>query len=138
MTNQLSVLNHLVGARVSLRDVDLDCLDLLDRNGPTSPSALARLAGVHPATMTGILDRLQRGGWISRDRDPEAADRRSVVVRIRAERGAEIYRHYAGMLTALDRICATYSEQELELVLDFLDRVTTAGREAGEELAAGE
>jgi DNA-binding MarR family transcriptional regulator len=27
--------------------------------------------------MTGILDRLQRGGWVVRERDPEAADRRT-------------------------------------------------------------
>ena len=28
--------------------------------------------------MTGIIDRLERGGWIGRERDP--ADRRGVVV----------------------------------------------------------
>jgi DNA-binding MarR family transcriptional regulator len=39
-----------------------------------SPSVLARRAGLHPATMTGILDRLERGRWITRDRDrPTAA-----------------------------------------------------------------
>src|SRR5919201_236795 len=68
---QLSLLNHHVGARVELRDVDLDCLDLINRHGPLSPSALARRAGLHPATMTGILDRLERAGWIARDRDPD-------------------------------------------------------------------
>src|ERR1017187_4682212 len=65
---QLSLLNHHVGARVDLKDVDLDCLDLINRYGPLSPSALARRAGLHPATMTGIIDRLERGGWVARDR----------------------------------------------------------------------
>jgi hypothetical protein len=46
---QLSLLNHHVGARVDLKDVDLDCLDLINRHGPLSPSALARRAGLHPA-----------------------------------------------------------------------------------------
>src|SRR5690349_19180548 len=81
LTNQLSLLNHQVGARLELRDVDLDCLDLIARYGPLSPSALARRAGLHPATLTGILDRLQRGGWVVRERDPEATDRRAVSVR---------------------------------------------------------
>jgi MarR family len=40
------------------------CLDLITRHGPLSPSAPARRAGLHPATMTGILDRLERGGWV--------------------------------------------------------------------------
>src|SRR6202042_3659357 len=75
---QLSVLNHHVGAHLDLKDVDLACLDLVARHGPLSPTALARRAGLHPATMTGILDRLESGGWIDRGRDP--ADRRAVVV----------------------------------------------------------
>src|SRR4029453_11698775 len=37
---------------------------------PPNPSALARRAGLHPATITGILDRLQRGGGVARERDP--------------------------------------------------------------------
>src|SRR2546426_9585555 len=61
---QLSLLNHQVGAQLELRDVDLDCLDLIDQTGPLSPSALGRRAGLHPATITGILDRLERGGRV--------------------------------------------------------------------------
>jgi len=76
---QLSLLNHHVSGRLELNDVDLDCLDLISRHGPLSPSALARRAGLHPATITGILDRLERGGWVARDRDQ--ADRRAVRVR---------------------------------------------------------
>jgi len=76
---QLSLLNHHVSARVDLRDVDLDCLDLISKFGPLSPSALARRAWLHPATMTGILDRLERGGWVIRDRS--TSDRRGVLLR---------------------------------------------------------
>jgi DNA-binding MarR family transcriptional regulator len=130
---QLSLLNHRVVGRLDLRDVDLDCLDLVNRHGPLSPSALARRAGLHPATMTGILDRLERGGWIARDRDP--SDRRAVAVRARRDRGGELLRLYAGMSTAMDRLCAGYSEAELELLADFLRRATDAGRHATEELA---
>jgi DNA-binding MarR family transcriptional regulator len=74
LRGQLALLNHQVGGHLELRDVDLDCLDLISRHGPLSPGALARRAGLHPATMTGILDRLERGGWISRDRLELLAD----------------------------------------------------------------
>ena len=79
--SQLTLLNRHVGTRLEIKDVDFDCLDVINRHGPLSPSALARRAGLHPATVTGILDRLERGGWVTRDRDPEAADRRAVIVR---------------------------------------------------------
>src|SRR4030081_3868584 len=95
---QLSLLNHQVGARAGLNDVDLDCLDLVARHGPLSPRPLAARAALPPATVTGILDRLERGGWVARERDP--SDRRAVVVRARHERNAELMRLYAGMNTS--------------------------------------
>jgi DNA-binding MarR family transcriptional regulator len=125
---QLARLQHSVGTRLELRDTDLDCLDLIGRHGPLGPSALARLAGVHPATLTGILDRLERGGWIARDRHP--ADRRAVTIHINRDRAAEVFNQYAGMNAALDRICAGYDTAQLDVLADFLRRATEAGRTA--------
>jgi DNA-binding MarR family transcriptional regulator len=85
--------------------------------------------------MTGILDRLQRGGWISRDRDPDATDRRAVAVRALPGRNADLFRIYSGMNSSMDQICAGYTEAELELVAGFLRRTTTAGHTATDELA---
>ena len=130
---QLSLLNHHVGGHLELKDIDLDCLDLIARHGPLSPSALARRAGLHPATMTGILDRLERGGWVARERDP--SDRRAVLVRALRDRGAQLIRLYAGMNTLMDEICAGYEDPELELLADFLRRTAHAGQTATDELA---
>ena len=130
---QLSLLNHHVGARVELKDVDLDCLDLISRNGPLSPSALARRAGLHPATMTGIIDRLERGGWVARDRG--TSDRRAVLIRALRDRNSELLHLYSGMNASVDQICADYSDAELRLLTDFLRRTADAGRTATDELA---
>jgi DNA-binding MarR family transcriptional regulator len=131
---QLSLLNTKVGARLDVRDIDLDCMDLIARHGPLSPSALARRTGLHPATMTGILDRLERGGWIARERDP--SDRRSVLVRSVRDRNAEVFRQYAGMNSAMDEIFGRYDDAELEVLADFLRRTVDAGRAATDDLAA--
>lgn len=135
LSNQLSLLNHQVGAQLALKDVDLDCLDLITRDGPLTPSTLARRTGLHPATMTGILDRLQRGGWITRERDPEAADRRAVMIRALRDRSAEVFHAYSGMNSSMDAVLAEYSAADLEVLVDFLQRTTAAGQTATSELA---
>ena len=132
---QLALLNHRVGGRLDLNDIDLDCLDLIARHGPLSPSALARRAGLHPATITGILDRLERGGWVARDRDQ--ADRRAVRVRALRGRSAEVLRLYSGMNASMDQICAGYTDTELELLAGFLHRTAAAGQTATDALAGG-
>jgi DNA-binding MarR family transcriptional regulator len=129
---QLSLLNHQVGGHLEMRQGDLYCLDLIDSYGPLSPTALARMAGLHPATMTGVLDRLERGRWIARGRDP--GDRRGILVRVLAERRGEILRLYAGMNDALDGVCAGYTAEELELIAGFLTRTAEAGRVVTEDL----
>ena len=130
---QLTRLNHGVGVRLDLKASDLECLDIIGRNGPLSPTALARLAGQHPATLTGILDRLERGGWIHRERDPD--DRRGVVVRPARDRLGEVLRLYSGMNSAMDQICAEYADHELELLAGFLSRTAEAGAAAAAKLA---
>jgi DNA-binding MarR family transcriptional regulator len=85
--------------------------------------------------MTGILDRLQRAGWVVRERDPDAADRRGVAVRVQRDRAGEVYRLYGGMRSALEEICAGYGAAELEVIVDFLQKVALAGRSAAGELA---
>jgi DNA-binding MarR family transcriptional regulator len=126
LRTELALLNRRITGRLELRDGDLDLMELIARKGPLGPSALAREAGLHPATMTGVLDRLEKGGWLTRERAPE--DRRSVVLEIRRERVAEIFALYRGMNQALDTLCTHYTDDELRVIADFLTRAATAGR----------
>ncbi|WP_026924729.1 MarR family transcriptional regulator [Glycomyces arizonensis] len=133
LTVQLSLLNHQVSNLLGLQDVDLDCLDIISREGPLTPGALARQAGLHPATTTGVLDRLERAGWIRRDRVP--TDRRAVHVTFKPGRGAEILGLYGPMIGQVRAICADFTDDELAAVNAFLRRATEAGRAATADLA---
>lgn len=130
---QLTLLNRQVVAHLDFNDGDLPCLDLIARHGPLSPSALARRAGLHPATVTGILDRLERGGWVVRERDP--SDRRAVTVRALRDRNTELIGLYSGMNASMDDVCARYTDAELELLAGFLRRTSQAGQHAAGLLA---
>jgi MarR family transcriptional regulator for hemolysin len=54
-------------------------LGWLSLDGALTQSQLAERLQVEPSTLTGILDRMERAGWIQRETDP--ADRRKKIVR---------------------------------------------------------
>lgn len=114
-----------IGGRLVLRAIDLECLGALLGLGPTAPGALARHVAVHPATMTGILDRLERGGWVVRERGEEG-DRRSIRVHVVPDRAREVLDLLGGVDAQMDDLCAGYTEAELAVVVDFLERAATA------------
>ncbi len=61
-------------------------LDHLDAVEPTTVGELARHMGVHASTMSLGLDRLERGGYIERRRDPADGRRVGVVVTAAGQR----------------------------------------------------
>lgn len=132
-TLQLSVFQRRVGARLELKDADLECFNIVHNEGPLSPSVIARRAGLHAATVTGVLDRLERGRWVVRERDPD--NRRQVLVRARKDRNQELFGLLSSMNSEMGEIVARYSIEELEVIADFLERTVEAGRRATDELA---
>jgi len=133
---QLSLLTRRISGHLDLKDTDLQCLDLIDAQGPLSPSTLARLAGVHPATMTGVIDRLERGGWITRERDP--GDRRGVLLRALRGRRLDVLRLASGMNAEMAKICAGYEDRDLQTIARFLRQTAAAGRTASAQLDAAD
>ena len=63
---------------VGLNATDLGALCLLLLRGPTPAGRLAELTGVTTGAITGVVDRLEKGGFVRREADQ--ADRRKVIV----------------------------------------------------------
>jgi DNA-binding MarR family transcriptional regulator len=82
--------------------------------------------------MTGILNRLEEGGWITRDRS--ASDRRAVVVASTPGRQRELFEAFGGMNTRMGRIWDGYTDDELDLIAGFLTRTVAAGRASSDEI----
>jgi len=129
---ELSLLSQRISGHLDLKGTDLQCLDLIDSRGALNPGTLARMAGVHPATLTGVIDRLERAGWIVRERDP--SDRRGVILQPVPGRRADVLRLASGMNAEVAKICADYSSDDLELIAGFLRRTADAGRTASLQL----
>lgn len=75
--------SRYLALRYSLTGPQLVCVRHVLRNGPTAPGTLARRVSLSPATITGIIDRLEKRGLITRERSRE--DKRKVEIALTPE-----------------------------------------------------
>lgn len=131
---ELAIGTRRVAAATGLNDSDLDVLDVLARYGAQSPTALARRMGIHPATMTGVLTRLEKAGWVVRRRD--VTDRRSVQVE--PSGFDRLTALYSDANESLAQIAAQLTPETGAVILEYLKQVCAAVHEASARLAVGE
>ncbi|MCB5163768.1 MarR family transcriptional regulator [Streptomyces bambusae] len=97
-------------------------VDLEDADGEKSPSRLAQSLGVSRATVTGLVDGLEREGLVARRASAE--DGRGSVVVLTA-RGAQRLRDMAGdHFARLQALVGGLTVEERGQFLDLLERIT--------------
>lgn len=131
----MGIANERVAAAAGLIPRDLDILDVIDRNGPCTPSYLAARTGLKSATLTGIVARLEAKGWILRRTDPN--DGRSVQLHS-TDRFAELRDLYQSGDETVKRIAANLNQAEHQLVVTVLNQVAEAVRTASTSPATNE
>jgi len=72
------VYNLLASEALGLAPADLMSMCLLQLHGPGTPGWIAEMTGLSTGAVTGVVDRLERAGYVTRARDPQ--DRRRVIV----------------------------------------------------------
>lgn len=99
----------------------LICLREIRRNGPLNPGQLARSISLSPATVTGILDRLEGRALVSRRR--RNRDKRQVLVQL-TDPGAELLSQVAPPLQErfVERL-AELEPADRERIADSLEQV---------------
>jgi DNA-binding MarR family transcriptional regulator len=68
----------LAAEALGLAPTDLVGMCLLQLHGPATPGWLAEMTGLSTGAVTGVVDRLERAGYVTRAQD--SRDRRRVIV----------------------------------------------------------
>jgi DNA-binding transcriptional ArsR family regulator len=114
--------------QIGINATDLNCLNILSFSGHMTAGELARATGLTTASITGVVDRLEEAGFVTRERDPH--DRRRVVVQINLNRAmTDVGTIFAPMLRSWREMAARYSDDELRLIVDFYGRMEQVFRE---------
>src|SRR5438477_11866105 len=83
ITRAADIHSHLLQRDYGVTGPQLSTLRVIHRLQPVSTGALARAAYIGYATLTGILDRLEEHGFVTRTRD--SSDRRTVILKMTKE-----------------------------------------------------
>jgi DNA-binding MarR family transcriptional regulator len=110
--------NQVVAQRVGLGGSDAQFIGLLSLNGPLTPGRLAEMSGLTTGTVTGVIDRLETGGFVRRERDPD--DRRKVIVVPLADGIARLSEHYQEHGAHMESVLSSRDDDELRVIADFL------------------
>ena len=114
----MQLLGQVSAERIGINATDLNCLNIVALTGPLTAGELARATGLTTASITGVLDRLEEGGFVRRERDPK--DRRRVIVTLNPGPGLrEIGPTFGPLVRAWREAAAGYSDEDLRLLLDF-------------------
>ena len=103
---------------MGINRTDGRCLDILEQRGRMTAGELAAEARLTTGAITAVIDRLERAGYAHRV--PDSADRRRVLVEP-TPKAFEVSEELMGPLGEAGwPKASSYSDQELELIVDFV------------------
>ncbi|HEX7308664.1 MarR family winged helix-turn-helix transcriptional regulator [Lentzea sp.] len=124
----LTVMFHArVAAQMGLSATDEKCLDLAMRaDGPVTAGRIAELSGLSTGAVTGVIDRLERAGYVRRVRDPH--DRRKVLVEVTVGDVEKFGAAFEGARQSMIEVLDQFDAAELGVIERYLKLQTETFR----------
>ena len=126
ITRAIDLHSRKLASEYKLTAPQLVCLRQLYNDGPLTPSRMAREVSLSQATVTGILDRLERSGLVERRRDQK--DRRQISIYITSKGNELVQRaplplqeRFAGRLAKLDEQDQALIDKTLKEIVEMME-----------------
>jgi DNA-binding MarR family transcriptional regulator len=132
-----ALFNQAVADHLGLHPTDLQCLNLLTlEGGPVTTGRIAELTGLTTGAATRLVDRLEKAGYVVRERD--AHDRRRVLVATVPERAAEFGRLWERLGGGWNALFDGLDDAELSVIVRHMRRTVDFSATQAARLRAGE
>ncbi|MFC4669610.1 MarR family winged helix-turn-helix transcriptional regulator [Seohaeicola nanhaiensis] len=117
---QRTLYSGVLASKLGLHQTDLECLFIITLGEKVTPGRLAQETGLTSGAITGVVDRIERAGYIRRVRDTN--DRRRLFLEPVADRIEEIRAINRRAFHSWMRELARYSERDLDVLLEFAEK----------------
>ena len=134
MSTETIMFHQNVADALGLHITDHKCLDLIRQYGAMPAGRLAELTGLTTGAITGIIDRLEKAGYVRRANDVK--DRRRTIVEPTQNRKWErkIEAIFIPFHERMHKLLSSYSDSELTFLLDVLTKTIELTREESKKL----
>ena len=114
---------NAVANKIGLSATEFESMDIISRYQPMSAGQLSTCCGLTSGAITGIIDRLERAGFVRRKADPR--DRRRVLLepiedRKKSRKIRELYRPMGHAFEAATKDC---TPEQIEFMIKFVNRM---------------
>ena len=118
--------HEAVGGLMGLSAVERKCIDVLRRLGPVTAGTIGEHTGLTTGAVTGLMDRLEKAGYVRRERDP--SDRRKVVVHLLPNEQLDrlLAQAFGPFGEDMAKIAARYTPAEHRAIGDWVAATTEA------------
>jgi DNA-binding MarR family transcriptional regulator len=120
--NRTVLYQQNVAASLGLYNNDFISVDILREKGPITAGELSKLTGLATGSVTALIDRLEKMGYVSRQNDP--SDRRKVIIVPQYENKEEVSNTYIPLHNAMVKLASSYTAEELALITQFLGKAS--------------
>jgi len=114
---------HTVSEIVGIHSTDIRCLDFLNEVHSSTAGDLAKITGLTTGAITAVIDRLEKAGFVKRETD--RSDRRKIIVRLIVRNPNNLKLSCNLFTKQIPNILSKYSTEELKLILDWNEKITT-------------
>ncbi len=122
ISTETIMFHQAVADMLGLYITDHKCLDLIYRFGAMPAGRIAELTGLTTGAVTGIIDRLEKAGYVRRANDPN--DRRRTIVEPtrnkRLEKKLELI--FNPLRDRMHKLMSSYSDSQLTFLFDVLTK----------------
>jgi DNA-binding MarR family transcriptional regulator len=134
MSTETIMFHQAVADVLGLHITDHKCLDLIHRFGAMPAGRLGELTGLTTGAVTGIIDRVEKAGYVRRTNDPK--DRRRTIVEPIRNRKLErkIEMIFMPLHERMHKLLSSYSESELAFLLNATTEFIEQTREESKKL----
>jgi DNA-binding MarR family transcriptional regulator len=134
MSTDAVMFHQALADELGLYITDHKCMDIIHRFGAMPAGKLGEMTGLTTGAITGMIDRLEKAGYVRRTNDPK--DRRKTIVE--PVRNKKLERKIEMIFTPLHermhRFLSSYSDSELSFLLDAMSKLIEQTREETKKL----